>query len=105
MIVIDDFNCERHLRIGVAHQVLPDAIYVFVHHRIGHQFGALLHLLGVLLAHGDFLFDRVPIPQAFIADVAIANRIHIVETALLYVIDGRNRLGLRVLWVVFRVVV
>src|SRR6185437_4102784 len=82
-------------RVRVPNQVLSDAIHVFGHHWIGHQLGALLHLLGVLLAHGNFLLDGVPVSQSFAAQIAVADGVHIVDAPLLHLVIGWNGLIFR----------
>ena len=56
---IDHLDCERHLRVGVAHQVLPHAVHVFRDHRVVDEFRALLDFLGQLLAQRDVVFERI----------------------------------------------
>src|SRR5438270_5062623 len=72
---IDYFDRERHLRVGVAHQVLANTIHVFSDHWVLHQLHAGLHLLGIFFAHADFTFERVPIAHAAAANFAVADRV------------------------------
>ena len=56
VVRIDDLDCEGHLRIGIAHQVLAQAVDVLGNYRIVDHLGLSFHLLGNLLAHGNLLF-------------------------------------------------
>ena len=68
---VDHLNCERNLRIGIAHQILANAIDIFRNDRIVDDLRLALHFLRHLFADADFFFDRVEV-QAF-ADIAIAD--------------------------------
>src|ERR1035441_8774328 len=60
LVGIDHLDGERHLTVGVLHDVLAHPVHVLHHHRIGHQVRRLLNLHRVLLAHADLAVDRVP---------------------------------------------
>src|SRR5581483_1381180 len=50
---------------------------------IGDEAGALLDLVGVLLAHLDFAVGRVPVAQAAATDLAIAHSAYVLNAARL----------------------
>ena len=85
-IIVNNFDSERHLGVGVAHQVLADAVHVLGDYRILHQLHACLNLLGILLADGDLFLYRIPIAQAAAADVAIADGVNVVLFAIVLVL-------------------
>ncbi len=55
---IDDFDGEGNARIGIAHQVLANAIDVFRNDGVVNELGGALNFLSQLLAEGDFAFER-----------------------------------------------
>ena len=62
-------------------EVLPQAVYVFVHHGIGNQVRRLFHLLGKFLAHFYLAVQRVPVEQpAIAAHIAVADGIQVVDS-------------------------
>ena len=76
LVGVDDLDGEGHLGIGVAHQVLADAVHILRDHRIGNQFRGVLNLLRILPAHGNLLVQRVPVPcTASATHVAVADRV------------------------------
>ena len=79
---VNHLNGERHLGIGVAHQILPNAIDILRHHRILNQLDAGLHLLGILLAHADFALNGVPVAHAAPADLAVTDGVHVILAAV-----------------------
>ena len=81
-IGIDDLDGERHLRVGVAHQVLPDSVHILIDHRVLNHLGAGFHHLGVFLAHTDLAFDRIPVSHAAAPDFTVADGIHVVLSAV-----------------------
>jgi len=75
---IDNFDRERNLRVGIAHQVLPDPVDVLRHHRIVDHLHLRLNLLGERAAHGHLFLDAVPVAHAASAAyVAVAHRIDV----------------------------
>ncbi len=68
---IDDFDGEGNARIGIAHQVLANAIDVFRNYGVVNQLGGALNFLSQLLAEGDFAFKRKKV-NAF-AHVTVAD--------------------------------
>ena len=84
LVRVDDLDSERHLGVGVAHQVLPDSIHVLIDDRVLNHAGGLFDHHGVLLAHLDFGVGRVPIAQAAAANLAIADRVYVVLAARLH---------------------
>ena len=91
---INHLNREWHARIGVPHQILSYAVDVFHHHRIINEFCGAVHLLRELFAQRDLVLERVEVEP--LANVAIANRIHIVDAAGLDVdrlLGGQRRFG------------
>ncbi len=81
LVGIDHLDRERHLRVRIPHQVLPDPVDVLIHERILNQLHAALDFHRVLLANLDLGLKRVPVADAAPADFAVANRIHIVFAA------------------------
>jgi hypothetical protein len=77
ILAVDHLNGERHLRIGIAHQILPNPVDILGDNRIVDDLGLPLHFLGELFAERDFFFDRVEV-NAF-TDVSIADLIGIQE--------------------------
>ena len=63
----------------------PMRLTYSVDHRIGDELGALLDLLGVLLAHLDLGVGGVPVAHAAAADVAIADGVDVVDASRAYV--------------------
>src|SRR5205807_1170062 len=97
VIRVDNLNRERYLGVGVARQVLPDTIHIFVDHGVLNQLGTGFHLLGILLAHSNFAFDGIPVAQTPPAHLAVAYGVHVVLAAIVLdfaVIGLRYRLGL-----------
>ena len=96
IVGIDYFDCERYLGIGVPHQVLANAIDVFLNDWIGNQFGGRLHLRRIAAAHLDLLFQAVPVAQAAIAAYfAVTNGVDIAKTSVVISFGrlGRTRSG------------
>jgi len=88
LVRVDDFDRERHLGVGVANQVLPNPVDVFVDDRVLHHAGGLFHHHGVLLAHLDFGFGGVPVAQTALPYPAVANGVDVVFAA---VVDSLRR--------------
>ena len=84
LVGINHLDRERHLAVGVLHNVLADAVYILHNHWIGDETRALLDLVGVLLAHLDLAVGRVPVAQAAFADFAIADGAHVRNAARLH---------------------
>src|SRR5271163_5024664 len=101
-IGIDDLDGKRNLGIGIAHQILSDAVHVFRDHRVLHQLHRALDLHGVLFAHSDFGFERIPVAQTAAANLAIADGVDIVFAAVMLdlarigLLNGSLRIGGRV---------
>ncbi len=70
-IGIDYLDCEGHARIGIADQILADAVHVFRDDGIIDKFGGALDFLGERFAEGNFVFKRIEIDP--FADVAITD--------------------------------
>ncbi len=94
VVGIHDLDRERHLRIGVAHQVLAHAIDVLGDHRVLNHLRAGLDHHRVLLAHLDVGVDRVPVAQtlAGLTHFAIAD---IVDIVLVLVVGFLRSVGRR----------
>ena len=54
---INDLDRERHLCIGVQHDVLPNAVHVFGDNRIVDKLGLAIDLRSRLASHPHFLFS------------------------------------------------
>ena len=61
---------------------MPNSVYILVHDRIIHQLHTGFHLLGILLAHTNFLLNRIPVAETAVPDVAIANSIDVALAAV-----------------------
>jgi len=70
---IDHLDGERNLGVGVPHQVLTHAVYVFGDYRIVDDLGLAFHLGRQLLAQRNLFFERVEVDT--LADVPISNLI------------------------------
>ena len=68
---VEHLDGEGHLGVGVAHQVLADAVDVLGDDRIVDDLGLALDFLRQLLAEGDFFLERVEVDA--LADIAIAD--------------------------------
>src|SRR5258708_32722480 len=103
LVGIDDLDGKGHFGVGIAHQVLPDAVYVFVDDRVLNQLYGLFNLHGILLAHANLFFDRIPVEPADLAvadgvDIflaAIVLRLALFAGLLVLVVRGRGGLGAR----------
>ena len=87
VIRVNDLDGERYLRVGVAYQVLADAVHLG-DHRVADHLGAGFHLLGIGLAHADFAFNRVPVAKAAAANLAVADGVHVVLAAVMLDLAG-----------------
>ena len=70
-IGIDHLDREGHLRVRIANQVLPDAIHIFRHHRVGDELRNAVHFLRQLLAQRNLMLHRIhvqPMPDLAVAD-------------------------------------
>src|SRR4029077_18760079 len=72
---VDDFDSERHARVGVAHQVLSHAVHIFGDYGIINHLGRALDFLGKSLAERDFTFEGVEVDA--LADAAIADGVDV----------------------------
>src|SRR5690349_5846367 len=63
-IRIDDPDCEGHLRVRVAHQVLADPVDIFVDHGVAYQLDLRLNLLSIDAAASHLALDGVPVSDA-----------------------------------------
>ncbi len=72
------------MRVRIADEILADAVDVLVDDRVVDELGLALDFGGELFAEGDFAFERVEIYA--VADVAVADGVHVLLGALL---DGR----------------
>src|SRR5947209_6098192 len=77
---IHNFDRERHLSIRVTDQVLADAVYILIHHRVLNHPHALFDLLGIFLAHADFFFNRIPVHAA---ELAVADGVYVIFAAIM----------------------
>ena len=84
LVRVNHLDGEGNLGVGVAHEVLPDAVYVFGDDRIINQLGGTLDFLGKALAQSDFLLNRKPVH--FATDFAIADGLDVFLSVLR--IDG-----------------
>ena len=75
LVGINHLNGEGHLRIGIAHQVLPHAVDVFGDDWVIDHLRGALHFLRQPLPEGNLVLQGVEI-HAF-ADAAVANCLHI----------------------------
>ena len=57
VIGINDLNRERDLGIGIANQVLTDAVDKLAHDRVHHDPGLLFYLLGQRFPEGNLLLQ------------------------------------------------
>ena len=73
---IEHLNREGHARVGVAHQILADAIDVFGDNRIGDHSRARLDLPCQLASQRHFAFERVEVKAA--AGVALSDEVDVV---------------------------
>ena len=74
--IVNHFDRERNLRIGVANEVLADPVYVLGDDRIVDNPGLALDFLRHLFADADLFFYGVEV--YFAGDIAIADFIGIV---------------------------
>ena len=96
VVGVDYLDCERHLRIGIAHQVLSHPVDVFSHHRVLDQLHRGFDLLGILLAHGDLFLHAIPVAQSGLAaHVAIAYSFDIRLAAVVFDLVRIRRLDFR----------
>src|SRR2546422_3554266 len=75
LVRVDHLDSEGHFGVGIAHQVLANAVDELDHDRIVHQFGGALHFLRQLLADSDLFLEGVEIHT--LADVAVADLIDV----------------------------
>ncbi len=83
LVRIDHLDGERNLRVRVLHNVLTDPVHILGHHRVCDELRALVDLRRVLVTHADLPVGRVPVAEPAPADVAVAHRIHVFNTARL----------------------
>jgi len=86
-IRVDDLDGEGNSRVGIANQVLANAIDVFGDDGIVYQFRRTFDFLGQRFAEADFALDGLKIYA--LADVAIADRFDVILTVL--GVDGVGR--------------
>ncbi len=68
---VNDLDGEGNFCVGIAHEILADAIDVFGDDGVVDKFGGAFDFLGELLAETDFVFDGVEINT--LTDAAVAN--------------------------------
>src|SRR5205823_6226608 len=73
--ILEHFNREWNLRIGVPDEILADAIDILRDDGVVDEFRLALDLLRELLTEGDFLLERIEIDLS--ADIAVANSVRI----------------------------
>ena len=83
VVRFNDFDGEWDQRIRIANQILPERIDVVLYFSVFDQLRRGLDLIGVLLAHGNLVFQAVPIADATIAsDVPGTNGLNITNAVV-----------------------
>ena len=75
-IGIDHLDREWHLRIRIAHQVLPHAVDVLRHHRVIDHLGTAFHFLRQRFSQRNLVFQRVEIDA--LAHIPVPDCVHII---------------------------
>ena len=98
VIGVHHFDCERHLRIRIANQILPKSIHILRHDRVLNQLDCGLDLLRVLLAHRNLFLNAIPVPQALTAaNIPVSHSFDVSPAAFVL-----NLIGIRSLDRLFR---
>ena len=95
---IDHLDRERHARVRIAHQILPHAVHVFVHHGVVDELRALIDFLRELLAERDLVLERVEVQS--LAHVAVADGVDVrfaarLDVRIVLLRDGLGLVRLR----------
>ena len=85
---VDHLDGERHLGVGVAHQVLPDAVHVLGDNRVVDDLGLPLHLLRQPFAERNLFFKRIEVYA--LTHVPVADRIGILVLIVRECRDGQE---------------
>ena len=78
---VDHLNRKRHLGIGVAHQSLSNAVYVFRYEGIVQRLGKAFNLVRILPADLCLSSQRIPVAETGASDVSHAYGIQVINAS------------------------
>ena len=92
-IRVNDLESKRHLRIRVAHQILPQPVHILSNDGIRNKLRSRIHHLTILLSHLDVAFDGIPVSEAASAYFAVADCVDVIFAAVVFHFVGIGRLN------------